>query len=427
VEEGFRAGAGRRTIEIAGALPFDGFTGVHDPLEVRVAILENGSERLALAVLDLVSLPPDIVQPLRETIAQAAELHPDSVVACVTHTFGSPHLPPADGADVDEAARAQVLRSALLDAVRDATAEARRGLRRARLGYGHGISGVNVNREVLTADGWWHGVNEAGVRDQMVGVVRIDDLAGSPIVILVNYPVQSSVMHQSRTRDGGQLVTADLAGAAVRHIEAQYSEADPVALFFIGCAADQGPFLSANRHVLDRNANVSRRDIHEHGFLIVDLLGERLGQEVVRVCEAVNARDLDPVLRILGVTLTLPAQVPPRDFRALGPSTAYDFLDGGQAPAPVVVARIGKAAFVGVQVELSCSTGMDLKQLSPFPLTMVANLVNGGAKYMVDESGYERVTYGAMNSWYARGAAELLTRALADLLAEVAAAQAQAH
>ena len=94
----------------------------------------------------------------------------------------------------------------------------------------------------------------------------------------------------------------------------------------------------------------------------------------------------------------------------------YEFLDDGQLTAPVVIARIGKAALVGVQVELSCSTGLALKQLSPFPLTMVATLVNGGAKYMVDQSGYDRITYGAMNSQYARGAAEVLTSHVGDLL-----------
>ena len=272
-------------IEIDEALPFDGFTGVRDPLYARVVVLEDDAERFALVVLDQVSLSPDMVETVRNVVAQVGDLSPDKVAACVTRTFGADHVLPRGSVPHGEQRRHEAVRGAVISAVRAAASAARAELRPAQVGYGSGVSAVNVNREVLTADGWWHGVDDAGVRDEAVAVLRIDDLAGVPIAILVNYPVQSSVMHQSKTRDGGQLITADLAGAAVSHVEAQYAEANPVALFFIGCAADQGPFLSANRHVLDRDANWSREDLHEDGFLIVELLGERLGHEIVRVCE----------------------------------------------------------------------------------------------------------------------------------------------
>ena len=58
----------------------------------------------------------------------------------------------------------------------------------------------------------------------------------------------------------------------------------------------------------------------------------------------------------------------------------------------------------------------DRRKLSPFNQTMVMTMVNGGAKYMADSSAYERFTYEAMNSPFARGSAELLCEKAVELL-----------
>jgi len=58
---------------------------------------------------------------------------------------------------------------------------------------------VNVNRDVLTADGWWLATGAAGPSDKSVGVTRFDDLSGNPIAVLVNYSVQCSVGAGSTT------------------------------------------------------------------------------------------------------------------------------------------------------------------------------------------------------------------------------------
>lgn len=43
---------------------------------------------------------------------------------------------------------------------------------------------------------------------------------------------------------------------------------------------------------------------------------------------------------------------------------------------------------------------------------MIATMINGGQKYMVDEKSYDNYTYEAMNSMFARGSAEKLVRLL---------------
>ncbi|MEV8540233.1 hypothetical protein [Streptomyces sp. NPDC051572] len=103
-------------------------------------------------------------------------------------------------------------------------------------------------------------------------------------------------------------------------------------------------------------------------------------------------------------------------LHALRPTTHYDFTPDGFSEAAVVVARIGNTVFAGLQAELNAGTGLDLKAASPFPATCVVTMVNRAAKYMADAGSYERITYEAMNSRYAKGAAETVTARHVELL-----------
>jgi neutral ceramidase len=412
----FLAGAGVATVVLsAEAFPLDGFTGERDPLQIRAALLQGAEQRLVVVVVDQISLSGPLLGKIVAVTCEEADVAESSVLVVATHTFSAPHVFPTP--HLGEERQTAIAEAATLAATRRAVRASRDGLVPAKLGHGRGRSAVNVNRDMLTRDGWWLGHNDAGFSDHNVEVVRIDDLNGDPIVLLVNYPVQPSVMHESVSQAGGRLVSADLAGAAMRHVERQYEGA--VALFLIGAAGDQAPRLSAHRHLVDRHGSWSRVDIEDSGFLLVDLLGEQLGTEVVRVCEAIESDELAPEIVVVRRTLALPGQVPPKNFRALLPTLEYTFEPAEATDAPVLLARIGDTALVAVQVELSASTGVELKQHSPFGQTLVVTLANGSAKYMADAASYDRVTYGAMNSSYARGAAELLTGEVLDELVEL--------
>ena len=405
------AGCGKSAIDIA--YPIEGFVGEHGRLCARVAVLGAGGERAAIAVVDLTSVPVDLVSGFQETVGRAAGVDPAHVFLCASHTFSAPHL------SADEGAAAATLRDSVGGALHRAASLAAGGLRPARLGFGRGTSRVNVNRDVPTSEGWWLGANEGGITDQSVAVIRLEDASGHPIAIFINYAVQSSIMNESLLAGGGKLVTADLAGAAVRHVEEQYG-GGTVAMFLIGAAGDQAPYLTANRHLLDKDKNWSRADVHDAGHVLVDLLGERLGSEVVRVGEQVACAAFDGDLRVETASVEVHAQTAPASFRELRPVLSYDFRPAGTDTVPISVMLIGDIAFVGLQAELSSKTGLDIKARSPIDRTVVMTMVNGGAKYMADADSYERITYAAMNSRYAKGTAERVSASILPLLAETA-------
>ncbi|MER7180299.1 hypothetical protein ABT404_12590, partial [Streptomyces hyaluromycini] len=285
----------------------------------------------------------------------------------------------------------------------------------ARTGFGRGTCRVGVQRDVPTPHGWWLGADDAGPTDDSVGVLRIDRHDGRPIAILVNHAVQPSVMNGSVTRSGERRITADLAGATAERIERRYGEST-VALFLIGTAGDQAPYLTAVRTTVTDDGALRRTDLHDDGFTLVELLGERLADEAVRVAEQIHTTAAVPPLRVLQDRVKVPAQVPPAGLHAVRPTKEYDFTPAGDTDAPVVVARIGDTVLACVQAELNVRTGLDIRTASPFPATCVVTMTNGAAKYMADAVSYDRITYGAMNSRYARGSAEKVVERIAELL-----------
>jgi hypothetical protein len=232
--------------------------------------------------------------------------------------------------------------------------------------------------------------------------------------VLFSYAVQSSVMDQTGGIGGGKGVTADLGGAAARHLEQALGSG--VALFLTGAAGDQMPGLTAVRNVYDKESHFIRHDSGASGYPLVALQGERLGAEALRRTVAPLASQEPPRLLVWNGSITLPAQVRPQDNRQIRPTRSYSYPVQGTAPAPYSLIRIGDAVLVGVQVELNAATGLAIKRRSPFKHTLVVTMVNGAAKYLPDAAGYRDITYQAMNSSYAPGSAERLAdRIVADL------------
>ncbi len=411
-----RAGAGRAIIELPEELfPTEGFTGVHDPLHARALLLDGGT-RIAVISLELVSIPDDLVVELRNLVGETAGCPAENVLICVTHTFSAPHALPAHlcKSPADQQKRDLLVR-AIKAAVDHAALHAVRDMRAARFGWGVGSCDVNVNRDVLTADGWWIGSNETGPSDKTVTVLRFETLQGAPIALLFSYCVQPSVMDEPQTTPG-RLVTADLAGAASTFLEREYG-GTVKALFCLGAAADQAPSIKgAKLQYVGINGQIRVEDIHdEQGFIIAEMLGKRLGIEVLHVSEKMDCRAQDSAVSLDRLVVRCPGKLMQGGLPQR-PATRYEFVPAEDRDEPVAIIRIRDIALVGVRPELCCLTAASMREDSPFHGTAVLTMVNGGAKYMPDESAYDRITYEAMNSPFARGAAELLCQQVVEAL-----------
>ena len=70
----------------------------------------------------------------------------------------------------------------------------------------------------------------------------------------------------------------------------------------------------------------------------------------------------------------------------------------------------------GLQPEATAIVGMKLREMNPDFVPLMAAMVNGGKDYLSDESAFDRMTFGAIHSVFARGAAELFLMKSKELL-----------
>ncbi|MCD7929616.1 MAG: hypothetical protein LUF86_05600, partial [Clostridiales bacterium] len=118
-------------------------------------------------------------------------------------------------------------------------------------------------------------------------------------------------------------------------------------------------------------------------------------------------------------TVNFPGQKIAPNLRDSRPTRAYVFQPGEEQTVSVSYFTLGHVALVGLGPELSSTTAIDIKKDSPYPLTIVATMVNGGDKYMPEHTAYDRITYEAMNSKFACGAAEKVARHITETLKSI--------
>lgn len=414
-----RAGAGRARIELSEEFfPLEGFSGVHDSLHVRVAILDCGA-RVALVSVEMTSLPKEQIASLRELVGELGSLPVENVWICVTHTMSAPHVRPAGtGPESIEATKDARLSDRMEAAAREATHQAVASLQEARLGHACGTCDVNVNRDISTSEGWWVGHNEAGFSDKTATVLRVETMDGRPIAILFSHCVRPAVIECAPHSRENALVTADLTGAASASVEEAYG-GEVTALFLMGTAGDQSPRLPGTGAGQPSEGQGLRRDSSsDKDFVAIDKIGRLLGAEVMRLCEAVECHGVRGPILSKSVSVKFEGQELP-DTRSIRPTRDYVFTGGPDRTEWLHFIVLDDVALVGVSPELSCRTGVDTKDGSPFSDTLVLTMVNGASKCMAEAEAYDRMTYESMNSPFARGSAERLAEHATETLWEL--------
>ena len=411
-----KAGAGRAAIEFPPSIfPIEGYERLLDQPQVRILLLEANIQ-LAIVSVDITSIPTEIIADFKKIASQTAKIPEENILICATHTFSMPHFMPEQICKTTaDKHQNEILFNLYKSAIQKAAQIARTEMKEARFGYETGTCDININRDILTKDGWWLGSNEIGPSDKTVIVLRFDDLEGRPISILFNYAVQPSVLDGSLTLNGAKLLSADLAGAASRLIEQEF-EGKTVAIFFIGAAGDQAPLHKSKQNYLDANGNVEVKDFHEEGIILAESLGRLLGAEVLRVSKEIHSQPLKSAIKLESHSVRCPGQRMPMEIQSIKPTKSYNFRPDEDRDEPFEILTIGPVALVCLRPELTNQTASEIKRGSSFPITMVLTMVNGAAKYMPDQSAYDRLTYEAMNSPFGCGSAELLREKIIQVL-----------
>ncbi len=415
-----KAGAGKVDVTPqASELPKT-YDGILDHLYSRAIVLENGNARAALISVDAGAVPDAVWKPVSEQVEKELGIPAQNVLLTATHTHSVPGQTSAD-----------YVRK-IVESVR----MAKDRLTPARVGYGTGVSYINVNRNIIDPKTrrWWEGPNYDGPSDKTVAVMKLETLTGEPIAVYYNYAMHAVTVGQL------DLVSADAPGTTSKYIEDSLDN-KIVALWSSGAAGDQNPIYFqqtfdlreirikdyAKRGIDISNAmppggqGLNKKDpeviklMDQQKQMIVSM-GQFLGEEVLHVMRGMERTDSDAEIYGGVKTVSCPGRTRTNEGRAGLEGT---YKDADPVEIKLGLLRIGDIAIGAVNAEVFNPIAQRLKKESPYARTMMATLTNGMARsgYIPNDAAYGMDTFEVLSSRLKPGCAEsAIVNGILDLM-----------
>lgn len=202
-----------------------------------LALEDPTGTRLVILTMDLIGVP----QPLRQRVAERAQkdfkLRPDYLLLNASHTHSGPSLhsePLTEKDQANERVRlageyTRELEDKLVQAIGDALGK----LEPARLSWNRARCGFAMNRRLPTPTGYKNSPNPDGPVDHEVPALRVEGAGGQLLAAMFGYACHNTCL-------GGYTYCGDYAGYAQEYLQA--NRPGFVALFLMGCSADQNPY-----------------------------------------------------------------------------------------------------------------------------------------------------------------------------------------
>jgi hypothetical protein len=445
----FRAGAATSNVtpplgaSINGGMVDRRATHVHDELHARCLVLDDGTTKLAFAIVDSCMLPVEVTDAAKQIVAERAGIPATHVLVSATHTHSAPTAGPAFQSDPD-AAYLAFLSTRIADGIQRAA----NNLEPARIGWGaaeepnHVFNRrwkmkpgtMPVNPFGQTTDGAKMNPGQgnpdllepAGPVDPQVWVVSVRSPDGRHIALLGNY----SLHYVGGERPGA--VSADYYGMFADRVE-ELLEADRQDPPFVGMLS-----------------NGTSGDINNVNYALPTPAArqEPYGQMRV-VADAVALKAVDAVasmtyhdwvsLSAKTATLTLGVRKPTadeisrsREILGRTPHPVKTQLDAIYAvetvdvagypdavPVTVQALRLGDLSIAAIPCETFVEIGLELKAFRKGQPHFTVSLANGYNGYLPTPEqhklgGYE--TWRAKSSYLEVGASPEIVARLKALL-----------
>jgi neutral ceramidase len=410
--------------------------GVHDPLFAKAIVLERDGKKAALVALDLISTPMVLVDEARREIEKTSGIKGRDVMISATHAHTGPVLQ-GGGARAfafgGDNPLALAYHKGLSAKIAESVHLAEKALRPAKVAVGHGEeSAISFNRRFHMTDGtvgWNPGKNNpkilkaAGTIDPDVAVVYFEsnDKNRTPLATYVNHAVHLDNV-------GGTEFSADMP-ATIADLLGRFKGPDMVTFYTSGCCGDINHINVRWAEAQTGHANAAR-------------MGVILAAEVLKTWPRLKVEPTG-ALRMKSAKVKLPlAKITAEDLEAsratvtrlIGKDKSPVFLEQVRAFKVLdVEARQGEPIEVEVQVvalgdtiawvslpgEIFVELGLAIKQDSPYPHTIIAELANGAIGYIPSRRAYAQGNYEVVSARCAEGSGEILVYAAVTLLKEL--------
>lgn len=335
-------------------------TAVHDELQAKALVFDDGNTKAAILVCDLICIPAEIVAEVREAVERDTDIPGANVVVCATHTHTGPRTRTSRIQEEDGPTR-EWLKS-FPDRAAQAVVEAAANMEPCQVAGGIAYEDrIAFNRRYRMEDGTVQSnpgqqnpgiIEPAGPIDPEVGVLSFSRTGGTLKALFVHYSCHLDNV-------GGTELSADYPGHLAVRLRERLPD-EPFVLYAQGACGDIN-------HINVRSPY--RRHGHEHSRW----MGETLAGAV---CQALT--DMKPLSAANVAVATEVIDLPIRE--------------GAEATitqAEIQAIRVGDVGLVGIPAEYFVELQLDIKARSPFPRTFVAELANGWVGYVPTQRAFE--------------------------------------
>jgi len=386
----------------------------HDPCKVRVAVFDDGKQRVALVSLDLLFINRYLVKEMRAEIEKRCGIKPQCVLIAATHTHSGGPIGMSEPGDYDNASdlvktlvneKSTIANPVYTERFKRQTIEAVVAANEARVdaklavGFGHEDK-VAFNRRMRMKNGLTYThpgagnpdiVGYAGPIDPQVGVMAAWDLKGNLLGVIVNYACHATA------GPGG--ISANWIWAMEQALRGSTGNASLPVLFLAGACGDITQ--------VDNLTKYQRPAAEEW----CQLVGGRIGAEAFKTLllirrGASSEIPLDVRQRVWKIRRRAPSpekvqkalELVQKDPKEIG-ATEWTFaketvlLDALMKSRPEVevevqAMQVGPAVFVTNPAEYFVQYGLDIKKGSKFPFTFPVSLANGICGYVPTEEAF---------------------------------------
>jgi len=380
--------------------------GIHDSVYCRAIVIENGVTSAALITV-AGNQNERAWKAATERMEKELGIPAENVVLSSTHSHSVGRI------------------TALEEKIFAAAKEAKAKLQPARMGWGTGVSYINVKRDLIdpVTRKWWEGPDYDGASDKTVYVITFEALDGTPIALYYNYAMHAVIMGQY------DMVSGDVPGATSKYIEDSFDN-KIVAVWSAGASGDQNPIFFQQtfdlRDIrikdyakrgedisnsmppggvgLNRSDPVVQRLMKEQE-LINNAMGVMLGEEVKHVMRGVN-RTMDKAdIKAEQEVLTFPGRRRTNQGRGGIEGT---YVDGDSVTIRVGVLLLGDIALGTVNGEVYNPIATQFIKESPYAKTMMVTIANGSATtgYIPDDASFGQNVFEVLSSRLKPGYAE---------------------
>lgn len=411
----FQAGAAASNITpplgqliVGGWKPYPA-TNIHDELNARCLVLDDGKTRIAIVLCDNVGIPREVFDAARELIHTETNLPASHVLLASTHTHSATTARNAN--KLEKATHFTAYQSFLIRRITDGVRRAIQNLEPARIGWGQ----VDEPSEVFNRR--WHLVpgtkvhlrnpfggsdivrmnppraheslvKPAGPIDPQISFISVQSTTGRPIALLANY----SLHYVGGTRRGD--VSADYFGYFARKIQKLLGaeDLDPP---FVGMLSNG---TSGDINNINFRKKSPRRKPYEKMQQVANLVAER----VYETHEKITFENWVPLGARL-TDLTLNTRKPTKELIAYlekikqKPEETQTWhrtekiyvrrieaimKSADEVAIPLQTIRIGDLGIATLPFEVFVETGLEIKEKSPFKTTFNIELANGSYGYL---------------------------------------------